>query len=79
MKAVLMSIKPKWCELIAQRKKTIEVRRTKPKLNVPFKVYIYCTKRETVYLPSDIFGNEPIHIPDSLDSIGYWSSGCICL
>lgn len=43
-KAVLMSIQPKWCELIANGKKTVEVRKTKPKLSTPFKVYIYCTK-----------------------------------
>ena len=43
MKAVLMSIQPKWCELIASRKKTVEVRKTKPKLETPFKVYIYQT------------------------------------
>lgn len=46
MKSVLVSIKPKWCELIASGKKTIEVRKTKPKLETPFKVYIYCTKGE---------------------------------
>lgn len=44
MKAVLISIQPKWCELIASGKKTIEVRKTKPKLETPFKIYIYCTK-----------------------------------
>lgn len=44
MKSVLMSIQPKWCELIANGKKTVEVRKTKPKLDVPFKVYIYETK-----------------------------------
>ena len=44
MKAVLISIKPKWCELIANGKKTVEVRKTKPKIDVPFKCYIYCTK-----------------------------------
>ena len=43
MKSVLISIQPKWCELIASGKKTIEVRKTKPKLDTPFKVYIYCT------------------------------------
>lgn len=43
MKAVLISIQPKWCELIASGKKTIEVRKTAPKLKTPFKVYIYCT------------------------------------
>ena len=42
MKAVLISIQPKWCELIASGKKTVEVRKTAPK-EVPFKAYIYCT------------------------------------
>ena len=44
MKGVLISIKPKWCELIASGKKTIEVRKTKPKIDTPFKCYIYQTK-----------------------------------
>ena len=43
MKAILISIQPKWCELIASGKKTIEIRRSLPKLDAPFKVYIYCT------------------------------------
>ena len=43
MKAVLISIQPKWCELIASGKKTIEVRKTRPKIDTPFKCYIYCT------------------------------------
>lgn len=43
-KAVLISIRPKWCELIASGQKTVEVRKTKPKLETPFKCYIYCTK-----------------------------------
>ena len=55
MKAVLMSIQPKWCELIASGKKTVEVRKTKPKLDVPFKVYIYCTKDNTDLVPSRIW------------------------
>lgn len=42
-KAVLLSIQPRWCGLIASGKKTIEVRKTKPKIETPFKVYIYCT------------------------------------
>ena len=44
MKSVLISIQPKWCELIASGKKTIEVRKTRPKLETPFKVYIYATE-----------------------------------
>lgn len=44
MKSVLISIQPKWCELIANGKKTVEVRKTRPKIDVPFNCYIYCTK-----------------------------------
>ena len=43
-KAVMLSIRPKWCEKIASGEKTIEVRKTRPKLGTPFKVYIYCTQ-----------------------------------
>lgn len=43
MKSVLISIRPKRCELIASGEKTIEVRKTAPK-EVPFKCYIYATK-----------------------------------
>lgn len=42
-KAVLISIRPKWCEKIVSGMKTIEVRKTRPKLDTPFKCYIYCT------------------------------------
>ena len=45
MKSVLISIKPKWCELIANGKKTIELRKTSPKLETPFKCYIYQTRK----------------------------------
>lgn len=43
-KAVMLSIRPKWCEKIAGGEKTIEVRKTRPKQNPPFKCYIYCTE-----------------------------------
>ena len=49
MKSILQSIRPQYCELIAAGKKTIEVRKTRPKLDVPFKAYIYCTKGDTLY------------------------------
>lgn len=42
-KAVILSIRPKWVEKIASGEKTIEVRKTRPKMNTPFKCYIYCT------------------------------------
>lgn len=48
-KAVLISIRPKWVEEIASGEKTIEVRKTKPKLETPFKCYIYCTVEKAGY------------------------------
>lgn len=43
-KAVLISIRPKWCEKIINGEKTIEVRKTRPKMETPFKCYIYETQ-----------------------------------
>lgn len=40
-KAVLISIRPEWCEKIMSGRKTVEVRKTRPKMNPPFKCYIY--------------------------------------
>lgn len=50
MKSVLISIQPKWCELIANGEKTIEVRKTAPKSETPFKCYIYCTQDKYQHL-----------------------------
>ena len=45
MKSVLLSIRPKWCEKILSGEKIIEVRKFAPK-EVPFKCFIYATKKE---------------------------------
>ena len=42
-KAVMLSIRPRWCAKIVNGEKTIEIRKTRPKLQTPFKCYIYCT------------------------------------
>lgn len=47
MKSILLPVQPKWCELIASGKKTVEIR--KFRLETPFKVYIYQTKKTWVY------------------------------
>lgn len=66
MKAVLMSIKPRWCELIESEKKTVEVRKTKPKLEMPFKVFIYCSQGANTYLGI----NTPRNYPNKMKVIG---------
>lgn len=43
-KAVLLSIRPEWCAKIASGEKTVEVRKTCPQIDLPFKCYIYCTQ-----------------------------------
>lgn len=42
--AILISIQPQWVEKILNGEKTIEIRKTRPKCELPCKVYIYCTK-----------------------------------
>lgn len=43
-KAVLISIRSGECQKIMEGRKTIEVRKTRPKMDTPFKCYIYCTQ-----------------------------------
>lgn len=59
-RAVLISIKPEWCGLIVLGEKTIEVRKTRPKIKSSFKCYIYCTMPKTsgdIYL---VGGENPV-------------------
>ena len=57
MKSILISIKPQWVEKILNGEKTIEIRKTMPRCELPCKVYIYCTKhnnyRNSLYLADD--------------------------
>ena len=51
-KAVMLSIHPKYCEMIASGKKTVEIRKNYPQFGetcgvTPFKAYIYCTMQNT--------------------------------
>lgn len=44
--AVLLSIRPEWCQKIFRGEKTMEIRKNFPKdfQGQPFKCFIYCTK-----------------------------------
>ena len=46
MKAVMLSLRPQWCEKIFNERKSIEVRKSRPSLDMPFKVYVYQTKHK---------------------------------
>ena len=43
-KAVLISIRLEWVKRILAGEKTLEVRKTRPDIDAPFKCYIYCSK-----------------------------------
>jgi len=59
MKAILQSVRPQWCEKICHQigtkngkpvyEKTLEVRKTAPKIPTPFKCYIYETLGKKVW------------------------------
>ena len=44
MKAIMISIQPQCVSKILNKEKLVEIRKTKPKCELPCKVYIYCTK-----------------------------------
>lgn len=46
MKAVLLSIKRKWARKILSGEKTVEIRKTAPRLPTPFTVFMYETKAD---------------------------------
>ena len=46
--AVLISIQPRWCKLIASGAKTVEIRKSRPKIATPFRCYVYQTKNGKV-------------------------------
>lgn len=44
-RAVLISIRPEWTNKIVTGEKTVEIRKTRPNLEPPFRCYIYLTKQ----------------------------------
>lgn len=71
MKAILLSIRPEQVAKILNKEKTIEIRKSIPKCDLPCKVYIYCTKDNSYKLLQDnetgqyfkgiTSGNDTIH------------------
>ena len=66
----MISIKPKWCELIANGKKTIEPRKTRPKIETPFKCYIYCTQEK--------YKNKYLHTSNKKNRLLFWHNNGDC-
>lgn len=57
MKKVLISIHPKWCEKIFNGSKSIEIRKSRPSIPTPFKVYVYQTKHKGKSIVSDVLNS----------------------
>lgn len=81
MNKILISIKPQWCQKIFNGEKTIEVRRTRPKLEPPFEVLVYCTMpKERWSVGHQIFFNDTLYtlptgelkIGDALELMADW-------
>ena len=72
MKALLLSIKPKWVAKILNKEKTIEVRKKFPK-NYKGWVYIYCTKDNKTKLLSNSFQYYVVGNKDYKDYLGNWN------
>ena len=53
---VLISIMPYWCAMIANGVKTVEVRKTRPKQETPFRCFIYCTNSGRPLVYGDVPG-----------------------
>lgn len=77
---VLLSIRPKWCNLIASSKKTIEVRKNRTNLCTPFRCFIYCTKdKSDIYwsfnerFESEEKGNGKVIGEFICDRVDFWS------
>ena len=49
MKAVMMLVRPKWCDLIVKREKIVELRKAKPRDRGVYKVYVYETLSRDIH------------------------------
>lgn len=83
-KAVMISIRPKWCEKICSGEKTIEVRKTRPKLETPFKCYIYRIKGTVPHIINDKWVQMEVggtiigeFVCDRIFPIDVYDNGCI--
>lgn len=47
MNSILLSLKPRFCSPIISGAKTLEIRKNHPAVELPFKVYVYCSERNT--------------------------------
>lgn len=71
MKSVLLSINSYWCSMILNGKKTLEVRKTRPKIETSFKCYIYCTKSGLYLVLGDKMVGDGCVVTEYCTTYGY--------
>lgn len=56
-RSILLSVKPEWLVKILNGEKTIDIRKTTPKCDLPIDVYLYCCKgkKNHLFLPPEYF------------------------
>ena len=65
MNEILLSIKPEHLVKILNGKKTLEIRKTMPKCELPCRVWLYCSKgKKNEYLIETIKGYQIINVKD---------------
>ena len=72
MKHIIISIRPEWVAKILKGEKTIEIRKSMPKCDLPCKVYIYCTKGKDLWMH-----NKDTIILGNTDLTSYYLNGKI--
>ena len=80
MKSILISIKPKYVADILNERKTSEVRKTEPNVELPIDVYIYCTKEEYLYRTNKgyIASKKPLEVGKGTEySFAYSDEGMV--
>ena len=82
MKAVLISIQPKWVDKIVSGRKTVEVRKSRPKFNAPFKCYIYETKQTVKYFNLRLGGRGKVigeFVCNDIDTVRVFNDMLYCV
>lgn len=83
-RSVLMRIRPEFIQAIYEGRKALEIRKTIPKADTPFKVYMYCARMqerviEWVHDGDDIYGDtyhgKPFPVKCARGDVGAWAYG----
>lgn len=63
-KVIILSVQPQWIHKILTGKKTIEIRKSAPKCDLPIDVYLYCTKGKP-------------YLYESVEELWWWNDGVL--